>query len=228
MSHQATDINWNAIESQIVHDNGEPLIQLSPHPCLQLQPIYFQLNIAGALPNIYVRQSVAEKLMRVAFRLPENMALLVLDGWRPLAVQRALREQMRQELMAKYPQENAAQITQRLDCFATDPDRATLCPPHFTGGSVDVTLADTHSGKPLDMGGAFDETGDISYTMALADLPNFQAAHARRMILLNAMSAEGFTNLPTEWWHFDFGNANWAFFGGNAYAIYGATQPETR
>ncbi|XXQ67945.1 DUF819 domain-containing protein [Neisseriaceae bacterium B1] len=67
MSHQATDINWNAIESQIVHDNGEPLIQLSSHARLQLQPIYFQLNIAGAQPDIYVRQSVADNLMMACY-----------------------------------------------------------------------------------------------------------------------------------------------------------------
>ena len=33
------------------------------------------------------------------------------------------------------------------------------------------------------------------------------------------MLQAGFTNLPTEWWHFDYGNKFWAFYTGND-AIY--------
>ena len=33
-----------------------------------------------------------------------------------------------------------------------------------------------------------------------------------RRILYWAMTKAGFTNLPTECWHFDYGNRNWAFY----------------
>ena len=26
------------------------------------------------------------------------------------------------------------------------------------------------------------------------------------------MTSVGFTNLPSEWWHYDYGNANWAYY----------------
>lgn len=228
MSYSETDIDWAQIETQNVRECGESLCRLVATPRLRLLPMYFQNGIDGALPEIWLRQTLAEKLLRVVARLPENIALVVLDGWRPLAVQRALRAIMRAEIEADFPHETPTQIMQRLNRFAADPDRAKMCPPHLTGGSVDVALLDAATGVFLDMGSAFDETGWRSYTMALADEADFQAAHARRMMLLDAMHGEGFTNLPTEWWHFDYGNANWAFFGHHECAIYGATQPENQ
>ena len=33
-----------------------------------------------------------------------------------------------------------------------------------------------------------------------------------RRLLYNTMVGQGFTNLPSEWWHFDYGNRFWAFY----------------
>ena len=41
------------------------------------------------------------------------------------------------------------------------------------------------------------------------------------------MAAEGFTNLPSEWWHFDLGDPLWAHYGDHPAARYGATRPVT-
>lgn len=40
------------------------------------------------------------------------------------------------------------------------------------------------------------------------------------------MLAQGFTNIPTEWWHFDYGNSNWAYFSEQPFAYYGAANFE--
>lgn len=40
-----------------------------------------------------------------------------------------------------------------------------------------------------------------------------------RRILYNAMISAGFTNLPSEWWHFDFGDRFWGYYN-NKPAIY--------
>ncbi len=131
---------------------------------------------------------------------------------------------MRQELLSLHPEANSAWLENMLDNFIANPDRSGMCPPHLTGGSVDVTLYELSSGQPLDMGSDFDETDEISYTSALEsnDDETYRAAKLNRRILFHAMSAAGFTNLPTEWWHYDYGNANWAYFSSQSYAIYGA------
>lgn len=33
-----------------------------------------------------------------------------------------------------------------------------------------------------------------------------------RRILYNVTIAAGFTNLPSEWWHYDYGDKFWAYF----------------
>ena len=40
--------------------------------------------------------------------------------------------------------------------------------------------------------------------------------HKNRMILYNCMTKAGFTNLESEYWHYDYGNRNWANITGNA------------
>ena len=33
-----------------------------------------------------------------------------------------------------------------------------------------------------------------------------------RRLLYNVMTEAGFTNLPSEWWHYDYGDKFWAHF----------------
>lgn len=74
---------------------------------------------------------------------------------------------------------------------------------HSRGGTVDLTLlqcdAQGAACTPLDMGTAFDFFG----TLANTDNPEVSPARrANRHRLRDAMAAEGFVNLPEEWWHF--------------------------
>ena len=171
-----------------------------------------------------LRQTVAKKLQHAATLLPDTLGLVVFDGWRPLCVQRALRDEIRQQIVAKQPKADEVWIEARLDEFVANPNRHDMCPPHLTGGSVDVSLFHRATGEVLDMGSAFDEAGHLSYTAALENETDarLDAARQHRRILVGAMVQAGFTNIPTEWWHFDFGNQNWAYFSGADRAIYGA------
>ena len=38
------------------------------------------------------------------------------------------------------------------------------------------------------------------------------------------MIEAGFSNLPSEWWHYDFGDQLWAWHSGAQAALYGPTQ----
>ncbi|MDN6180573.1 MAG: D-alanyl-D-alanine dipeptidase, partial [Halomonas subglaciescola] len=104
--------------------------------------------------------------------------------------------------------------------FVSLPSRAPHAPsPHLTGGAVDVTLCDS-DGLPLDMGTRFDEAVPESHAAALEGQPFCQARENRRL-LYHAMGAQGFTNLPSEWWHFDYGDQLWAHYRGESQALYG-------
>ncbi|HEX6201520.1 MAG TPA: M15 family metallopeptidase, partial [Thermoanaerobaculia bacterium] len=70
---------------------------------------------------------------------------------------------------------------------------------HNRGAAVDLTLADA-AGEPLPMPTAYDDFSHRAHRTLPGATPE-QAANARR--LEAAMEAEGFTGLPTEWWHYD-------------------------
>ncbi|MCG4287414.1 D-alanyl-D-alanine dipeptidase, partial [Lactobacillaceae bacterium KNUT 0156] len=46
-----------------------------------------------------------------------------------------------------------------------------------------------------------------------------------RRLLYHVMTQAGFTNYIEEWWHFDYGNQNWATVSKRDFAVYGATKP---
>lgn len=72
---------------------------------------------------------------------------------------------------------------------------------HSRGAAVDLTLADAKTGKPLDMGSAFDYFDDLSHT----DSPRVTDEQKKnRMLLKDLMERNGFKNFFQEWWHFSY------------------------
>jgi zinc D-Ala-D-Ala dipeptidase len=72
---------------------------------------------------------------------------------------------------------------------------------HESGRSVDVTVADLHYGRPLDMGTDFDDFTPRSLARATEGVSSEQQAN--RAVLRDAMNAGGLTVYSGEWWHFD-------------------------
>ena len=101
--------------------------------------------------------------------------------------------------------------------FVSVPRKDSDYPPvHTTGGAVDLTILDAQ-GRFLDMGSGFDEISERSNTVYFEEHPeetNAQAICENRRLLYNAMMKAGFTNLPSEWWHYDFGDRFWAYYTG--------------
>jgi zinc D-Ala-D-Ala dipeptidase len=117
--------------------------------------------------------------------------LAVLDALRPHRVQVAIWAEIAGTPAAQY--------------FA-DPARGSI---HSFGMAVDVTLIDPQ-GREVDMGSGFDEMSLKSHPamddehLALGVLTAAQVAE--RGWLHAAMVRGGFRGIPTEWWHFDFGD----------------------
>jgi len=77
---------------------------------------------------------------------------------------------------------------------------------HSRGATVDLGLYRLDSGKLLDMGTGFDFMDERSATEY--SLENSQAQQ-NRMLLRDAMSAQGFKNYAQEWWHYTFKPEPW-------------------
>jgi D-alanyl-D-alanine dipeptidase len=72
---------------------------------------------------------------------------------------------------------------------------------HESGRSVDVTLADGHYGRLVDMGTDFDDFSRRANADATEGVTAAQQANRAR--LRDAMKAGGLTVYSGEWWHFD-------------------------
>lgn len=219
--------DWQALRTIPVAECNAPLLPVSVSPCLTTYPAYYKMGVPNAVNECFVRREVFDRLLEASRLLPDGIRLVILDGWRPFIVQQYLFDTLLNLIEHARPElddtERYAFARTLVSPPSTDPQAPS---PHLTGGSVDVTLSDSQ-GRLLDMGTAFDEANPLSWTSALESQPEnrFSAARRNRRLLYNAMTAAGFTNLPSEWWHYDFGNQLWGWYSGELKARYSATRP---
>lgn len=220
--------DWTAMESIKIEDNLETLVPTSLSSRIRHYPVYNKMGVEGSISECFVRETVFEKLHQAAKALPQGTHLVVLDGWRPYCVQQYLYEALLKEL--KLSPEHRGKSLDSLQLLARNivsPAKTNpLCPsPHLTGGAVDVTLCDD-LGRLLNMGTLFDENHPLSWTAAIERCEHIeQQVIANRRMLYHAMTSAGFANLPSEWWHYGYGDQIWAFYNKQPVAIYGATKP---
>lgn len=136
-------------------------------------------------------KAVSDALIAKGYRL------VVFDAYRPeAAVERFI-------AWAQDPEE-----TSMKEYFYPDEEKSALIEKgyiaersaHSRGSTVDVSLFDMSTGKPVDMGSEFDFFGDISHYDASKGLTKEQIAN--RKLLREAMEAYGFVGIDNEWWHF--------------------------
>jgi zinc D-Ala-D-Ala dipeptidase len=167
----------------------------------------------------HVREGVARRLRTAADAAPAGRRLVVIEGYRPVALQREYFDGYVKRLAAENPGWTGRELYAAASRFVSPPDAD---PPHSTGGAVDVTLIDA-DGAELDMGTAYDaspeESGGLCYTHAEGLTP---AARENRGLLIRLMADAGFANYATEWWHWSYGDRYWAFSTARAAALYGS------
>jgi zinc D-Ala-D-Ala dipeptidase len=168
----------------------------------------------------FLRSGAARRLAEAARLLPEGLRLLFVEGWRAPLVQRHYFESYRDTLRRD------GIAPDDLDRLAGRYVSPPALAPHTAGAAVDLTLC-TPDGAELDMGtrvnASPEESAGACYTAATNLGPE---AAANRDTLSRAMTAAGFVNYPTEWWHWSYGDRYWALMTGASAAIYGpATRP---
>lgn len=214
------DFDWDSIPAPA--ECGEPLVdptRLSPK--ITYGAAYLRQGLPGAAETCFARETVARKLAAAAEELPQGYGILIFDALRSLTVQKALYDRFRSELVRKRPDLGPQELDEVIDEFVALPVKRLERPsPHATGGAVDLTLC--RDGEPLDMGTGFDDFTSLAHTRALeADCPpELERARDDRRILYHLMDSVGLVNYACEWWHFAYGERQWAARTGKA-PIYG-------
>ncbi len=134
----------------------------------------------------FLRPEVARAVVRVHQSLHEQgLGLKMLDCFRPRPVQ--------WQLWEKVPDPR----------YVADPRKGSM---HNRGAAVDLTLVDS-LGNELEMGTPYDFFGPEAHP-SYTNLPD--SVLNNRKVLREAMMAEGFKPITTEWWHFSLGGKNYA------------------
>jgi D-alanyl-D-alanine dipeptidase len=207
-----------------IEECGEPLVDLRDDACRRGPGLDARKQDAAGL-WLHVRAGVAERLRRAQAAAPSGVTLLVVEGFRPIAVQAFYFERYLNELRAEHPMWDSDRLREFASRYVAPPDAV---PPHSTGGAVDVTLVDA-SGAELDLGTPVNASPEESGGACFTATSGLSAeAASNRALLGRLMRDVGFVNYGTEWWHWSYGDRYWAFMSGSAVAIYGtATARET-
>lgn len=161
---------------------------------------------------VYVRETVFNKLKQagdiLATKYPD-MQLEVVYGYRALEVQRAHFEYHKKRLAPRYNnEEDLIMATQRLVAV---PEVGG----HPAGAAVDIQIL--QDGKPLDFGTKIKKFVSDAYTFS----PFIsEEGWKNRQLLRRTLMAVGFAPFDGEWWHFSYGDREWAKYYDEPAALY--------
>lgn len=207
----------------MIKDNKEKLVNLSKlSNRVKVKPMYFLQNIPGSINGCYAREEAAKKLVMASEQLPAEHFLVIFDAWRPKEVQQFLYNQFKEKLLAEGAGHKA--LYTMLSLYVDKPSEIPDKPfNHLTGGAIDLTIGNKDG--LLNMGTDFDDFSKKAHMDAYENLPAICSEDKKirnnRRLLKKVMENAGFINYAEEWWHFDYGNQNWAksigrtaFYGG--------------
>lgn len=185
------------------------------HDRIKICPMYYYLGFSP-IKNIFGRAAVYYRLVKALALLPAEYGLLIWDVYRPRVVQAELFLWMREEIRKKLPELNEEEQYAETKKYMSAPSQIgdDYCPPHLSGGAIDLTLYSIETGYELDMGTPFDECSERAHShyyerqKRLSEDNRF--IKERRKLLREAMEHVGFTSYQYEWWHFDLGTIFWS------------------
>lgn len=142
----------------------------------------------------YLQNDIAKRLALCQQALSEidtSLHLLVYDALRPLSVQWEMWKAL-----------DTIPFAERVK-FVSNPKNGSV---HNYGAAVDITICSSNK-KPLDMGANYDDMRKIAY-------PNLESVYIangqltsnhikNRQLLRKVMRSQRFSNIPSEWWHFN-------------------------
>jgi len=167
--------------------------------------------------EILVRATVAKKLAAVnrLLKAKYNLTLKVVYGYRALEVQLKYFNKRQAELRCTYPELSSEKLAALTHDFVAVPEVAG----HVTGGAVDITLVDSN-GVACDMGTKIADFADENRIRTFATEITANQRRLRRLLLDEMLSA-GFAPFLGEWWHFSYGDKEWAAYYEKPSALYG-------
>ena len=191
-----------------VGENNEPLVDVR----LYDKKVIAQYKKTDMLPytgdTILVRDSLAKKLAKANEVIFEKhgFCLKIVYGYRHPDIQKKYFESRRENVKSKNPSLTGEDIDALTHNFVAVP----VVAGHPTGGAIDITVIDSN-GKELDMG---TDIADFEEPEKIKTFSNeiSKIQKDNRLLLHDVLVKEGFAPFYGEWWHFSYGDREWACF----------------
>lgn len=183
------------------------LVEVKENDKIKIDMMYPKLGMKNKIDGCYLIKDVYYKLLEACEYLPEGYSFKIWDAYRPFSLQEELYNEYSKTIESIFDLDDYSfeEKQEFINHFVAYPDKKNP-PAHTTGSAIDITLI--KNGKDVDMGCSFDEFSVNTYTNYYEDKDS--SIHNNRMILYNCMVKAGFTNIETEFWHYDYGNRNWS------------------
>lgn len=204
-----------------IKECSETLIEFDEKEFI-LEPMYFKWGHTND-PTMKARESVIKKLREARKNLPKGYNFKIWDGFRTLKVQKILYDDYYERLKKEHPDFSHEKLCQMVEIFVSPLSHDPKFPaPHNTGGAIDLTIVD-ENGNEFEMGTPFDEFTESAFTNHFANKPESKI-HKNRMMFKEIMESVGFANYFEEWWHYSYGDQEWAKTRDKTNALYGSME----
>ncbi len=200
-----------------IKECGESMVYLPEYLWARKSKIIFGRSHHGAqsLEYHYLRTTAAERLFLAEKKLSSidsQLTFKITDTFRPIALQKKYFDEIYQTFQEKglTGEELYHKVTQMI----ADPN---CCPPHSTGGTVDLTIVNLENNEEMLMGSEVDTLEDTAQMFNPSVVGEMRQ---NRLLLYGVMSEAGFVDCPSEWWHYSYGDQEWAMRTGRSQALY--------
>ena len=165
--------------------------------------------------QIAVRKTVYEKLISVAKDLKKinaNYKVIVVYGFRDMKKQERYFNEILEEVKGIFQDE--MEMYEYIHEKIAVPEVAG----HPTGGAVDVAIYDDETKKIIDFGSEILDWDTIKCYYFCPEISKSEINN--RKLLRKVMLNQGFAPYDGEWWHFSYGDKEWAFYYKKSKALY--------
>jgi D-alanyl-D-alanine dipeptidase len=222
---QTTCFSYHELVSISIHDNGESLVDLS-------EPRYSEQGLfCGDSPvklreyiarGMWTREGVAEKLLHaqrelaaLSNELNNSLHLYVAYAYRHPEIQKKYFADFFQRISEEHPDWSEIEKKEYAHHYMAIPEVGG----HPVGAAIDLMLVDDKK-RLVDMGS---NIGDLSNLELVPPVSKHLSVlqQQNRLLLRHVMMTAGFAPYDFEWWHFSYGDREWACYYGKTQAIYG-------
>ena len=162
-----------------------------------------------------VRKAVAEKLEKASQYLPEGYQFKIYETYRSFEKQKNFWNEALENIQKANPNMTLEETEEIANKGIANPYK--IGSGHQTGGAVDITLV--YQGYEVDMGTAYLDTQHPNTKTNSTDITAEQKAN--RLLLKSVLEKVGLVNYPLEWWHFSYGEQEWAVLTKHKSTLFG-------